>query len=433
MSAAAPPAQKKQICSTLTTVVKASPLHQTIDPKQFFMLVNANFPVIFRDGVVDLNPLWDNLVSSYAPEDLFGLFLKFGEETKRIGLEVALPPAVHGLSPDSRASLLATFPPIQARTSVPPSVAPPVAPPGAPNSVPPSVAPAPLPPEPPAAATEDTKQRVAWAVAQALKATPAGSLISTAQVQFLVTSRFEEMCDGKIFNFNPLLQAVLEIPEVTEEGLYVGIVRFKSLLANMGIEMPEPNLQLDAFARKRLVAEARAHSDGESFRLGGLTPAPQLEEVPFDPSGKAHGGTTEEKTKRKLRQFGLSSKSKANPKIALAMRILVWLLLIAGAVVIAVSAQPIQGIDVGPYQAVFPLLKADKVDGVFVGYLDETGWAAMSDDEKRKSTAALETVLRAKGYMRNVAVIDPAGKLVVFDLKGERLEISNLFIGPKKE
>ena len=423
---AAAPEQKKKICSTLTSVVKASPLNGSLDPKQFFMLVNANFQVIYREGVVDLNPLWQSLSGSYEPEDLFALFLKFGEETRRIGLGVALPKPVFELSEDSQASLLAAFPPLAKPSVAPPPVAAP-----APQAPAPAI-PAPQAAAPAPAVTDDLKQRVGWALAQALKATPAGPKINTGQVQFIVTSRFEEMCDGKRFDFNPLLQSLLQIPEVTETELFVGIVRFKSLLLNMGIEMPDPQLNIDERTKTALLAEARAHSDSQRFRAGGLTPAPVLEEVPYEPSGCTGANTAEEKTSRKLKQFGLTGSKAVSPGKAKALRAGLWAVLVAGALAFAFFAHPTKKLDVAEYRAIFPLTKAQITDGFFVGFLDETEWNTLSDERKRQSTKDLEALLRQKGLMDRVAVLDSVGKMAVFDLRGERLEISDRFIGPQK-
>lgn len=106
MVAASPQEQKRAVCTRLTGVLRASPLASAIDPKAFFMMLNANYALLCANGVLDLNLLWDALQTQHTADQLFGLFLRFEEAGHQLGLEVTLPPAVTQLSPLERSAYL---------------------------------------------------------------------------------------------------------------------------------------------------------------------------------------------------------------------------------------------------------------------------------------------------------------------------------------
>lgn len=109
MSEQAQQDRKKAVLTTLTGLVRASPLADRIDPKAFFMTLNANYPVLCAGNTMDLALLWGPLSQSHGPDALAGLFLKFTEAGERLGFEVRLPPELATLSPSDRQALASAF------------------------------------------------------------------------------------------------------------------------------------------------------------------------------------------------------------------------------------------------------------------------------------------------------------------------------------
>ena len=450
-----PPDQKRSLCSSLTGVVKASPLKGAIDPKQFFMMVNANFATIYRDDKLDLAPLWDSLSGQHQAESLFALFLKFDEVARAQGIETLLPKAVDALAPEARAQYLQSFPPLGSKApSVPPTSNPPPAqsstPAPAPASTPapglfsetaeglfsepapgPSSARPPTPSSAPAASaapkvTDETKQRITWALVQALKATPAGILLNSGQIQYMVTARFDEFCDGKTFDVNPVFRSLLEVPGINEEDIFVGILRFGSVLHNAGLEMTDPQTNLDPETQERLLAEARSHAGSDAFRAGGRGAGsiPPPSPLPTPRSGKGAGET---KADRQLRKFGLrrsvdkDGKTRTSP-----VRVIIMLVFLVLCGLAAYYYQPRRRLDPEQYQAILPVREILLVQGTFAGYLDDPKWDALSDDKRQTAVKGLEDLLRQQGYLRDVAIVNGTGFMVIFDVKGKKLAVAEV-------
>lgn len=106
MSVEASPDRKKQVCTTLTGIVKGSPLAGVIEPSAFFMQLNANYGALVRGQTLDLNLLWTTMSQQHSPDLLAGLFLKFGDAGARLGLDVVLPPPLAQLSAAERSTRL---------------------------------------------------------------------------------------------------------------------------------------------------------------------------------------------------------------------------------------------------------------------------------------------------------------------------------------
>ena len=101
--------RKKAVLNTLTGLVKVSELRDRIDPKAFFMTLNANYPVLCSGNTMDLGLLWGSLSQAHEPNSLAGLFLKFSEAGEKLGFEVREPPELASLPRPDREALLGAF------------------------------------------------------------------------------------------------------------------------------------------------------------------------------------------------------------------------------------------------------------------------------------------------------------------------------------
>jgi hypothetical protein len=516
-----PAEQKRAVCSSMASVLRASPLSQHVDPRQFLLSLTASWPALCPDGRrLDLGPLWGSLqalVPGGDPDALLALFLKWGEVTARTGLEVAQPPAVQALPEDARLSHLRRFPPVVPRgdsilhelgapgpgsgpqrpisgggmprpstSGMPapatggmpapaggmpapatggmpapsgdtfrspfnpsssggmPAMTEPVRPGSDPRArnlpprastiakpilevtrtpgktsdpglqAPPQVLPASALVEIPG---EERTQRIVSALTAALRATPAGPKIQVGQLQFFVTTRFAELCDGKRFDFAPILAVLLEIEGVTEADVYIGIVRFRSLLLSMGVEMDELPLTLDQTTREAIVSAARTTADAELRAVStvGADVGRLTGEAPR-PSSEGH--------RDKLAEYGLSNPKKGLGKHAKYIRVAGLAALLAGAVAALVLLDPVETLDAGRYKAALPMVSAQMAEGYFVGKLDQGAWDAMTPAQRKAAAKKLEGLLRSEGRLAKVAVMSADGRRVVFDVKGERLDVA---------
>lgn len=101
--------RKKAVLATLTGLLRVSPVGESVDPKAFMMLLNANYAAICPGNRMDLALLWSSLAAQRSHEELAPLFLKFIEAGERLGFAVEVPRPIAELPPDARAELLARF------------------------------------------------------------------------------------------------------------------------------------------------------------------------------------------------------------------------------------------------------------------------------------------------------------------------------------
>ena len=65
--------------------------------------------MLVRNQVFDFQPVWPALSSQFPPEDLYGIFLRFGQVTRELGLGVRQPAEIDRLPENSKAAYLADF------------------------------------------------------------------------------------------------------------------------------------------------------------------------------------------------------------------------------------------------------------------------------------------------------------------------------------
>jgi hypothetical protein len=425
--------QKKAVCTKLTGVLKKSPLGQAIDPKAFFMMLNTNYPVLCTGEQLDLNPLWDAMKGQHADVQLFGLFLRFEEAGRSLSLRVTLPSPVAALTSSERSTYLEQFMLNEATDDLQ-SPARPVSSAGRAIPAPlprdesssngrgispidladvpslmdfvPDLTPTPLPETAFAGLDDEAKRRLVTNIVGILKSTDAGPSLRSAELSFVISSRFSTLCDGVNFFLPPLAEALREMPGVTEEHLYVAAVRLRVWLARMGMALVEPAWTLDAATKERLEAEARRVT---------AKPAPLVIESPKGPP----------KEREKSQHYAVENK-----KTSKYLRYALYTLVLAAGLAVALSTSPVKDLDRGPYAAAMPLIEAQLLNGAFVGTLDFDAWLKLDREKRAHAVEALEAVLKKENRLRGARVIHPrTHSVVMFDLKGQKLKAADSILG----
>lgn len=109
--------------------------------------------------------------------------------------------------------------------------------------------------------TEDRRQAIVDVCVHAVLATAAGPFIDNHKLSEFISDRFDQLYDGRHFDFALVLRALLKIEGVREQDLYVGIVNLMGQLSTMDVVMEEPRLSLDTATRQRLLDTARAATE----------------------------------------------------------------------------------------------------------------------------------------------------------------------------
>jgi hypothetical protein len=441
----------------LVSVIRESSLRDDIDVKRFYAMVSNKFEQLYRDEIFHLDPIWGALVHRHAQEDLYGLFLKFEEVADNLGVNIKQAAHVAELPRNSQSAYLSNFGEFaRASQKIPkaastghgriPGMGTPVntspasgmgtavdekiAGMGTPVNVPtqeetakqqaPSVS---------SADETEQSQRVAWAFAQALKATPAGEQINTGEIQFLISSKFDHLLQGQTFTVEPILALLLGACGGDRESLFLGLIRFRSVLISMGIEMADFDLGLDQATKGEILAQAQ-HQNLESFRAGGSSiDAADIGPLPGEiPKPSPLRATKKEE---QLSEYSLSGQSEDSPGKRLVKRAILALLLV-GAGFASYRFQPSRALSLAQYAAIFPVISVESHGGIFVGYLDDVKWLNLSHTERKMAVLKLQTKLMDDGFLRTdstcqsmcrqVAIMDTNDKMVVFDVLGGKLK-----------
>jgi hypothetical protein len=400
MSLGGPVETKKAICRSLTNVVKASPLKDAIDPKAFFMMLNANFAVLYHGGRLNLGPLWDALSQQHPPELLFGMFLKFQEAIEALGLAVAQPPNVSGLSDHQKESYVIHFiggePPrtwSEESTGITPLMSLETVQDGAPPPI--SLSTNDLKPLIP----EDLRRRVTQAVVAAFRTTPLGQKLEAAKLGFWIDSNFEALCDGFAFDVNALYHALRELGEVAESDVYLATVHLREPLAALSLRVIEPQLELDPTLREAIERGVRA---------GNEPPAPT---VPADKAPAKETPPTGEKPPKAERWGFGKGKLEKSARAARMIRIGVYAVLFIACVTYGWLVRPNRGLDTQDFAV--PLLHAELVRGTFAAVIDETRWFALRWSDRQSAVRQMEAQLKERGWIGSAQIRDASAHLVM--------------------
>ena len=213
------------------------------------------------------------------------------------------------------------------------------------------------------------------------------------------------------------------------ESLFLALVRFRSVLVSMGIEMSEPDLGLDQATKDEILEQAR-HQNLDSFRAGGANiDAEDIGPLP----GEAVKPSPPQSTKKQnqLSEYQLPGQSDDPKKKQLVNRLILVALMVAAGIA-AFFFQPSRSLSVAPYAAIIPLTKVETHGGIFVGYLDDAKWLSFTQTERQMAVQKLQTKLQSDGYLRSdskcqsmcrqVAIMDTSDKMVIFDVLGGKLK-----------
>lgn len=376
--------EKKAVCKALTSVVKASPL--AIDPKAFFIMLHTNYALVRQGDRLDLTPVWEALTAAHTPEALYGLFLKLQEKGTSLNLQVSLPPVFDQLTPEQRAEALGPF----KGMSIPddPSGLEPL--PLATGDIRPII-------------PEERRRAIVSAVATGLRSSPLSRKYDASQLTFAIDSSFDELCDGRTFDFAPLLAGLEQEGPVDHRHFYEAILRAASALEELGITPKEPKLELNAIDKQNVADEMRrADARAAQERAASLERPP---EAPVETPKRA----TSSKADR-LKELGLAADNKKKQRpIRLAV---LSAILVAGAL-LAYFTRPNRPLDAKEYDAVIPMTKAEIQDRTFQCTVDEKRWLKLPLAERADRLKRFEAMLREQGYISEMQCRDSKGRLAI--------------------
>ena len=475
MGSRSPEEQKKAVCASLVSVIRDSDISEEIDVKQFHTMIAEKYSLLVRTNIFDFQPVWTALSNQFPPEDLYGIFLRFGQVTSDLGLSSRQPAEIERLPSNSKAAYLADFeeqasgrnvplmpqarsqsphqhgPGTPVGSSIPSGVGMPVSklPAGIGKSVSssrvgsdPKVAgigravndstPAALDPsagqQKAPESQEELSQRISWAFAQSLKSAFGGNL-NTGEIQFLVTKNFEAIVQGQNFFVEPILPQLLQLSGNSPGPLYIGLVSFKPVLDSMNIAFQIPSLGLSEEAQQEILNQAK-EQNLDSFRAGGIQLDPNhVTPLPGEATQDNNPGLS--KKESQLAEYNLSGHSELSARQKLLKRLVV-LLFVLGLGTLSWFVQPSRNLGAERYAAVFPIRSARNHNGIFVGYLDDAKWEKLTQTERNVAVKKLQELLKQDGYLiadskcqsmcRQVAIMNGEDKMVVFDITGAKLK-----------
>ncbi len=412
---------KRALCRALTQVLSNSTLRVTIDPKSFFMMLSTNYPVLYRSGRFDLGPVWDALVAQSPSEELYGLFLGFQRAGASLGISVALPPAVAALSLEQQQSRLDRFYGTHDSAEVELSYD------GLMSEADrraPTLGTGDLKPFVP----EDLRRTVIQGVTSAIKNSPIGSKLESAQLAYLVDQNFDDLCDGQTFQFQPILDGLRQLPGFKDADVLPGIVRLEAFLRDQRLVLQPLDLKIDPIEKARLLEDqakvekaAREAAAAPPLRIpnsntgGGTPPRPlPAQEPPGQESAR----------ERRLRKWGLHRIQSRTWRI---IRLSVLMAMLLGGLGFAWFTRPNRELDVDTFQGTVPLKQVALVDGTFSGVLDDARWWTLSIKERDARYKAFEQILQRKGWVPNAQVRDTQNRLVI-TTSGPRLKGAPFFL-----
>lgn len=111
---------------------------------------------------------------------------------------------------------------------------------------------------------DDLHRFVSEAVVNAILLSPAGVRVDRRRFSALIDSHVDALLSGTEVDFAPVLRALLRVPGVYEEQLYVATLNLKEQLRQRNIQLIDPPFTLDHPTRAQLLNEA--HDATEAAR-----------------------------------------------------------------------------------------------------------------------------------------------------------------------
>lgn len=387
---------KKQVCRTLTNVLKASSLREQIDPKAFFLMVNSNFALLFQGGKLDLSPIYDALLPQHGPDLLDGFFVQLAEAATNLGLEVGLPRQLAALTIEERQSAQQRFSLTVdgdlSRSEISASGLTPLPALLADDALKPLI-------------SEELRRSVVQATVNAIKSAPVGKRVDSAQLAFLIDSNFDQLCDGETFDFQPILDGLRGLGAIEDTEIYVAVVRLRSSLQELKLQLSEVKLAVDDTLGARLLADAKraeARAAAEAYTVATT----KTSSIDLPKPEEKRAANKEER----LREMGLG---KEDSKLGRRIRIAVWVILLAGLGTLAFFTRANRPMDEQALGTVIPLKRAELRDGALQVIIDDSGWYKLSTKERAEKLEAFEALLNSKDLIDDMQARDAKGRLVI--------------------
>ena len=411
-----PVERRKAVCKALTRVVRGAELSQPIDPKAFFMMLNANYAVLYRDEGFDLTPLWEALAGQHDAAVLTGLFIKFAETLQSYGLTVTLPPQVAGLTPEQQQMHLAALdanPAAQQEAEVVPLTDELE---GLTDEIN-AIAPLPL-------STDDLrpmvgaeqKREIVQAIVASIKATPLSSLVDGSQLAFLVDNNFDNLCDGSTFNIEPVFQGLRDLGNVADRDLYLASVLFSEALRPHQMTLNHQRLDVSEAEGRQLI-EAHHRAVKQAKRDAMLAVTHTIDTPPQKPPPPAEMPRAEAR-RSQLRRMGLGQTDRT---FVQRVRLAVLAVGLVGVAIPAYVYRSSRPLSIQPYAQSIPLKSAELLSGAFLGRLNESAWWPLPIEERAERLKAFETLIRSQGLAPDLQVRDEKNRLVIAGVGNGRI------------
>ncbi|MBI2375052.1 MAG: hypothetical protein HYV07_13730 [Deltaproteobacteria bacterium] len=246
------------------------------------------------------------------------------------------------------------------------------------------------------------KEKIISSVVRYLRASPAGRELDVAKLQYFLDQSYATCWSGERYDFGPVWKELLS-RGASAPSAYIAFSAFSIYAATQGILVTAPNTGLDETIQRAGDEAADRILRGES---NTPTATPAEAAVPASPQQAATAEFAVE---------GQASRKRKATILRIATSVILGLVL----VVVAIAIRPFQSLDVEPYRAVFPIAKAQLLQGTFVGHLDHEGWKKLSLEKRHKALKDLTEVLRKNNRLPGASVLDVHLTKCIFDVKNQ--------------
>ncbi|MBK6686764.1 MAG: hypothetical protein IPG45_20025 [Deltaproteobacteria bacterium] len=387
---------KKQVCRTLTNVLKASSLREQIDPKAFFLMVNSNFALLFHTGKLDLSPIYDALLPQHGPDLLDGFFVQLAEAATNLGLEVGLPRQLAAQTIEERQAAQQRFSMTVdgdlSRSEISSSGLTPLPALLADDALKPLI-------------SDELRRNVVQATVNAIKGAPVGKRVDSAQLAFLIDSNFDQLCDGETFDFQPILDGLRGLGAIDDSEIYVAVVKLRSSLQELKLQLSEVKLSVDDTLGARLVADAKraeARTSAEAYTVATT----KTSSIDLPKPEEKRAANKEER----LRDLGLG---KGNSRTFRLIRMGLMAAVLVVTAVVAFLTRDNRPLDAADLGGAIPLRSAELRDGALLLVVDDSQWYSLPSKERHAKLEALEAILNSKGLTNDMQGRDSKGRLII--------------------